>query len=138
VILGGTLTHSDTSLPVYDKYTGAEFCHVALADADMIEKANALAAGPGRDRIRALLPYQRQQILHNVAVQAKERHEEFAFYVTLKAGKPITDARGEVDRFIATFQIAAEEATRIEDVKKFGMWAPTTRLFHHCGRPPLF
>jgi acyl-CoA reductase-like NAD-dependent aldehyde dehydrogenase len=111
--LGGTLTHSDTTLPVYDKYTGAEFCHVALADAGMIEKATALAAGPGRDRIRALLPYQRQQILHNVAVQAKDRHEEFAFYVTLEAGKPITDARGEVDRFIATFQIAAEEATRI-------------------------
>jgi acyl-CoA reductase-like NAD-dependent aldehyde dehydrogenase len=43
----------------------------------------------------------------------KERAEELAVALCEEAGKPIKDARGEVTRLIDTFQIAAEEATRI-------------------------
>jgi glyceraldehyde-3-phosphate dehydrogenase (NADP+) len=41
------------------------------------------------------------------------RHDEFSKTLSQEAGKPITDARREVDRGIQTFRIAAEESTRI-------------------------
>ena len=41
------------------------------------------------------------------------RFEELAMSLTIEAGKPIKDSRGEVTRLIDTFVIAMEESTRI-------------------------
>ena len=41
------------------------------------------------------------------------RHDEFSKTLSQEAGKPLTDARREVNRGIQTFRIAAEESTRI-------------------------
>jgi acyl-CoA reductase-like NAD-dependent aldehyde dehydrogenase len=43
----------------------------------------------------------------------KERFDELAMALCIEAGKPINDAEGEVTRLIDTFQIAAEESTRM-------------------------
>src|SRR5260370_37308377 len=43
----------------------------------------------------------------------RERKDEFAHRLTPEAGKPIKAARTEVDRAIFTFNVAAEESTRI-------------------------
>jgi acyl-CoA reductase-like NAD-dependent aldehyde dehydrogenase len=45
--------------------------------------------------------------------QITERQEEFAMALCIEAGKPIKDAKGEVQRLIDTFTIAAEESVRI-------------------------
>ena len=45
--------------------------------------------------------------------ELKERAEEIAQILTMESGKPIKDAKGEVSRSIDTFQVAAEESTRI-------------------------
>lgn len=45
--------------------------------------------------------------------ELKRRAEEIAQLLTMECGKPIKDARGEVTRSIDTFQVAAEESTRI-------------------------
>ncbi len=45
--------------------------------------------------------------------ELKRRSEEIAQLLTMECGKPIKDARGEVSRSIDTFQVAAEESTRI-------------------------
>jgi acyl-CoA reductase-like NAD-dependent aldehyde dehydrogenase len=42
-----------------------------------------------------------------------ERRSELAEALCIEAGKPIRDSRGEVDRLIDTFRIAAEESTRV-------------------------
>jgi acyl-CoA reductase-like NAD-dependent aldehyde dehydrogenase len=42
-----------------------------------------------------------------------ERKEEFARTLAQEAGKPIKAARTEVERAIFTFNVAAEESTRI-------------------------
>lgn len=111
--LGGKPVQPNADLPVLNKYTGEEFCKVALADEDLVEKATEIASTKGRDAMRALPAYKRQQILQNVANQATKRRDEFGYYLAIEAGKPIKDARGEADRLIQTFQLAAEEATRI-------------------------
>jgi acyl-CoA reductase-like NAD-dependent aldehyde dehydrogenase len=62
---------------------------------------------------RKMPPFDRQRILSAVSSQLSERREEFARCIALEAGKPIRTARGEVDRAIFTFAVAAQEATRI-------------------------
>lgn len=51
--------------------------------------------------------------LSQVVAELKKRAEEIAQTLTMEAGKPIKDARGEVSRTIDTFQVAAEESVRI-------------------------
>jgi len=63
---------------------------------------------------RKLPAYKRADILKNIVRGLEQRKEELAKTITLEAGKPITDSRGEVSRAINTFQIASEEAKRIE------------------------
>jgi acyl-CoA reductase-like NAD-dependent aldehyde dehydrogenase len=86
---------------------------VTLADTEMMERATHFAATVGREKMRSLLPYQRQEILFRVVQQLKERREELAYMITLEVGKTITDALLEVDRCIQTFQLSGEETTRI-------------------------
>ena len=62
---------------------------------------------------KKLPAYERQRVLRFIAAELSNRKEEFARVLAAEAGKPIKAARIEVDRAIFTFQVAAEEATRI-------------------------
>ncbi|MDH5562354.1 MAG: aldehyde dehydrogenase family protein [Nitrospirota bacterium] len=70
----------------------------------MKQAARELAAVPAHGRARALV---------HIADGIAARHEEFAQTLSGEAGKPLTDARREIDRGIQTFRLAAEESTRI-------------------------
>lgn len=63
--------------------------------------------------MRRLSSHARATLLQKAAQALLSRREEFARTMTAEAGKPLTDARREVDRAIQTFSIAAEEAKRI-------------------------
>ena len=78
---------------------------------------------------RKMPPFERQRILSAVSAKLSERREEFARCIALEAGKPIRTARGEVDRAIFTFAVAAEEATRIG-----GEWLPLDLQASAAGR----
>src|SRR4029077_15417372 len=62
---------------------------------------------------RRLPAFERQRVLRQIAENIAERKEEFSRTLGLEAGKPIKAARTEVDRSIFTFNVAAEESTRI-------------------------
>lgn len=62
---------------------------------------------------RRLPAFERQRVLKRVAQGISERKEEFARTLAQEAGKPIKAARSEVERAIFTFNVAAEESTRI-------------------------
>src|ERR1700746_2171510 len=62
---------------------------------------------------RRLPAFERQRVLRQVAVDIAERKDEFSRTLALEAGKPIKAARTEVERAIFTFNVAAEESTRI-------------------------
>src|SRR5271157_2089961 len=78
---------------------------------------------------RKMPSYQRAAILRKIIDGITARREEFARTICQEAGKPIRTARIEVDRAINTFQIAAEESTRI-----YGEYIPLDTLESTSGR----
>ncbi len=62
---------------------------------------------------RRLPAFERQRVLRRVSENISERKQEFARTMAQEAGKPIKAARTEVERAIFTFNVAAEESTRI-------------------------
>src|SRR6478735_6076662 len=62
---------------------------------------------------RRLPAFERQRVLRRVSENITERKQEFARTMAQEAGKPIKAARTEVERAIFTFNVAAEESTRI-------------------------
>ena len=57
--------------------------------------------------------FEKKAILQHCVTRFGERFDELAMALCIEAGKPINDAEGEVTRLIDTFQIAAEESTRM-------------------------
>lgn len=55
----------------------------------------------------------RADVLHAASRSLQERKDEFAARIVAEGGKPITLARGEVDRAVVTLRTAAEEARRV-------------------------
>jgi len=72
---------------------------------------------------RRMSSHERAKVLHDIVDAITGRREEFARTICQEAAKPIKTARIEVDRAINTFQIAAEEATRI-----YGEYLPLDTL----------
>ena len=103
---------ANTDLEVFDKYSGKRVTRVALADGKAVGKA-ITAAYKAREAMAAFPPGARRKVLEHCVRRFEERHEELALALCIEAGKPISDARGEVERLIDTFRIAAGEATRI-------------------------
>ena len=78
---------------------------------------------------RKMSSFQRSSVLRKVADGIRQRREEFARTICQEAGKPIKTSRIEVDRGIYTFEVAAEEATRI-----YGEYIPLDTLESTAGR----
>lgn len=110
--LAGRPVQTKARLAVTDKYSGDTVCQVSMADAKLVDRAIA-AAVAAKPAMAALPSYQRAEILLQCVSAFERRHEELAQALCIEAGKPIKDARVEVDRLIDTFRIAAGEATRI-------------------------
>jgi len=102
---------ANTDLPVRDKTTGATVAHVARADRDALAAAID-AAAQAAEPMRRMRPYARKAALEHCARRFTERAEELALALCIEAGKPIVHSRGEVQRLIDTFTVAAEESTR--------------------------
>jgi acyl-CoA reductase-like NAD-dependent aldehyde dehydrogenase len=111
--LAGEARAPNAALEVRDKFSGEVATRVAQADAATIDAAIA-AAHATRGAMAAFPPDARRDVLEHCASRFTERREELALALCIEAGKPIRDARGEADRLIDTFRIAAGEATRVE------------------------
>ena len=110
--LAGKATSAVKQIPVFNKYTQEIDSHVALADDNAIEIA-IQSAQMARKAMQELAPFERKSILQHCVRRFRERYEELAVCLCIEAGKAIKDSRGEVDRLIDTFEIAAEESVRI-------------------------
>ncbi|GAA0854258.1 aldehyde dehydrogenase family protein [Aliiglaciecola litoralis] len=111
--LANKAVYANQDLAVTNKYTGETATTVAMASADVIDKAIA-AAEKSQPALTAMKPYERQKVLNHCVKRFEERFDELAYALCIEAGKPIKDARGEVTRLIDTFRIAAEESVRIK------------------------
>eukprot|EP01083_Nonionella_stella_P132715 403498_1 len=110
--LGSKPVYTKDTVPVLDKSTNEECTRVCLATHSDIDRAIGLAAEAAGPMAR-MPTYARKHALCAIVAELKGRHEELAMALCIEAGKPIKDARGEVTRCIDTFEIAAEECTRL-------------------------
>ncbi len=85
----------------------------SLPEASGTDVNDAVTAAYNAFNKNRLYPHERYEILLNTSRLLEENREIIARTLSGEAGKPIRDARLEVNRSIQTFIISAEEAKRI-------------------------
>lgn len=110
--LNNEAVFANEDLEITDKYTGEVAARCALADAKAID-AGIAGAVEATEAMAKMPSFEKKKVLEHCVKRFRERFDELAYSLCVEAGKPINDAEGEVTRLIDTFQIAAEESTRM-------------------------
>jgi acyl-CoA reductase-like NAD-dependent aldehyde dehydrogenase len=126
-LAGRWITNRDTE-PVRSPFDGSLIADVPKASAQDLEEA-IVAAERAFQTTRKMASYERQRVLRSVAEAIRGRREELSQVMSQEAGKPIRAARAEVDRAVFTFELGAEESTRIT-----GEWLPLDQQPASRGR----
>jgi acyl-CoA reductase-like NAD-dependent aldehyde dehydrogenase len=112
MFLAGTWCESDQPIEIWtpggERLVGSSF-EATRAQLELAIEAS-VASQP---QLAAQAPFERSTVLRRVAAGITEQREELARLLSEEAGKPIKDARTEVERTAMTFRIASEEAERI-------------------------
>jgi acyl-CoA reductase-like NAD-dependent aldehyde dehydrogenase len=111
-LAGRSVDDAGTPLDVVSPFDGTIVGRTRQADAATYEAAvdACMAAAP---TVAAMPVHERAAVLQRVSAGLAHDRDAFARRISLEAGKPIRDARTEVDRAAMTFQVAAEEARRL-------------------------
>ncbi len=112
ILVNGQWVQTSSFEPVRCPYSGNLLATVCQADSQHIDQAIQSMENAARE-FAATPAYVRAGALRKIADGITTRHEEFSKTLSEEAGKPLTDARREIDRGIQTFRLAAEESTRI-------------------------
>ena len=107
--IGGELRAGTESELIASPFDGSAVGEVAVASAQDMDDAIAVAHEASRT-MRSLPTHRRVSILEGVAARLRQRREELALLMARESGKPIRYCRGEVDRAVVTFTLAAAEA----------------------------
>ena len=111
-LIGSEWVQTPQSEPIlnpYDRSVLAQVCQAGESEISRVLQSTTQAFSSLKD----LSAHTRAKALQQIATSLQCRREEFAKTISEEAGKPITDARREVDRAIQTFIIASEESKRI-------------------------
>ena len=111
VYIAGRAEQSDQTLSVLHPYDGNEIATVCVPSAEQVERAVA-AAEAATVPFRTTPAHVRAAALEHVSRSIAARAQEVAEMITAENGKPLKWAAVEVNRCVATFRIAAEEARR--------------------------
>lgn len=111
LLLGGEWLTTNNWGEVRAPYSGESLGRFAVAPREAVEDA-IVAATRAAKEMRALSRDALAAGLHQMVSEIGRRREDFARSIALEAAKPITMARAETDRAVATFTYAAEEARR--------------------------
>ena len=109
LFLGGELREGSATETVTNPYDHSPVAEVSVGGASEMEQAMAIAAA-SFDTMRKLPTHERAAILERTARMIEERLDELAELMAREAGKPIRFCRGEVQRAVLTFTLAAGEA----------------------------
>jgi acyl-CoA reductase-like NAD-dependent aldehyde dehydrogenase len=111
LLIGGEWRTTAKSSALRSPFSGEELAHFSVASDAEVEESIAAAVAAAVE-LREVPRYQLAESLRRIADRIRERAEEFARTITLEAGKPIKTSRAEVERAVATFVHASEEARR--------------------------
>lgn len=110
-LVGGAWRTTDQRAEVRAPYDNALLANFCVPSNDDVEESIAHAVSSAA-ACAAMPRYQIAEGLRRIADRVAARRDEFARTIAQEAGKPLNAARGEVDRAVGTFTIAAEEARR--------------------------
>ena len=126
--LDGRWQEDGDLIEIHAPYDGSLIARVVQGRHAHAEAAIA-AAVKAFGTTRRLPAFERQRVLRQISSFMSQRKDEFARTLAQEAGKPIKAARVEVERSIFTFNIAAEESTRI-----YGEYLPLDTQEFTAGR----
>ncbi len=112
IIVGGKELYKEEKIEVLFPYNKEKVGSVSLANEEDGLKALEFSK-IGFEKTKLLSPYEKSKILQKILEKIEEERENLAKIICLEAGKPIKQARAEVDRCLFTFEIAKEECKRI-------------------------
>lgn len=111
LIVAGQRVAAQQCIQLVDKYTLQPCVDVPAAEPQHIREAFE-AAHEAREAMRSVPLYARKRMLLDLASRLEARKEDFALALVVEVGKPLAEARTEVERAIDTLTLSAEEATR--------------------------
>lgn len=111
LFINGDWVSTDDTYKIYNKYTGDVFAEIPKASYQLVDQAVESAVHAHKKV--PFTPEQRHQVLLRVAELLKQNLDDFADTIAQEGGKPITDAKVEVNRSVATFLMAADEAKKL-------------------------
>lgn len=107
-IAGSFAENGDEDKPHHSLVTGKPLKTLLFATCKQITQALQAAK-----KMPQLPPFKRAKILREIANLLQKNRDSLANLITHEMGKPIAQAKGEVDYTIGYFHFFAEEATRI-------------------------
>ena len=111
-LLNGKWIQSTSFESVRSPYSGDLLGTVCQAESQHIDQAIESMKQVAPD-LATIPAYVKARALGRIADGIAARHDEFSQTLSQEAGKPLTDARREIDRGIHTFRLAAQESMRI-------------------------
>ncbi len=123
---------SEELFPVIDPATGEELCKTLRSRDEVVDAAveSAREALPGWTAIPSA---ERGRALFELAIRIRERQEELATLETLSNGKPLSDARRDVEKAAESFEFYAGLADKI-----FGSTIPISPAYlNYTLREPI-
>jgi lactaldehyde dehydrogenase len=116
-LIDGEWVDADDRDEIIHPYDDEQVGSVPVASEDQVR--HAVAAADRAAEESDLSAYERYELLYRAAELLENDAEEVARLMTAEQGKPITEARTEVDRAIQTLRLSGEEAKRM-----FGEYVP--------------
>lgn len=111
MFVDGSWVESAEMTNIIHPYSDQTVRSVPLATDELVHAAvDAAARAQDESNLSA---HERYRLLSRTAELLSTDAEEMAHIITAEQGKPITEARGEVDRAVQTLQLSAEEAKRL-------------------------
>ncbi len=102
------------TLPYFDPGRGAEIGRLAAGGAGEIDEAVAAARRAFARSWRHVSPAERGRILHRIAVLVREQSDLLAVAESLNAGKTLSEARGDVNNVIRTFEFYSGATDKLQ------------------------
>lgn len=112
IYLGGEFIETSEELAVYCPFDNSLIAITYLAGKTELDKA-IVKAQNCQDEMKHLPVYKRYEILMQIADGLKKDIERLSLVLAKEACKPLKYAKGEIERAIQTFIVAAEESKRL-------------------------
>ena len=121
--LAGKFVTTSSEIEIHNPYKESAFAKTYLAGKEELETA-IVAAQKIEKTMRDLPSFQRYEILMQIAQGLRDERDEIAQILSDESGKPMRYAKGEIERSIQTFTVAAEEAKRLPGEVMSLDWTP--------------